>query len=126
MVSIKARIMSKSIARAVSNDTRVLILFLLSRREHTITFLAKQLGRSKSTVVEHVNKLEEQHLVRRCSENRKWIPIEITQLGRQILGCLDLKDYGCMYHLTKKKQGRPFQESNIEGEGALGKCPVRI
>ncbi len=69
----------------LSSETRMEILNSLVDRRKTLTELAKEIGLSKSSVKEHLEKLERAGLIRRIDEGRKWIYYEITQEGLKIL-----------------------------------------
>lgn len=69
--------------RALSSDTRVEILKLLSERKYTVSEIAKRLNCSKSTIHEHIRKLEEAKLVERVESNYapKWVYYRLTNKG---------------------------------------------
>lgn len=69
----------------LSSETRMEILNSLVDRRKTLTELAKEVGLSKSSVKEHLEKLEKAKLVKRVDEGRKWIYYEITPEGRKIV-----------------------------------------
>ena len=69
----------------LSSETRMEILNSLADRRKTLTELAKEIGLSKSSVKDHLEKLERAGLIRRIDEGRKWIYYEITQEGLRIL-----------------------------------------
>ncbi|MEM4598669.1 MAG: winged helix-turn-helix domain-containing protein [Candidatus Diapherotrites archaeon] len=69
--------------KALSSDTRVEILKLLSERKYTVSEIAKRLNCSKSTIHEHIRKLEEAKLVERVESNYapKWVYYRLTNKG---------------------------------------------
>ncbi|MCX8190467.1 MAG: winged helix-turn-helix domain-containing protein [Candidatus Diapherotrites archaeon] len=69
--------------KALSSDTRVEILKLLSGRKYTVSEIAKRLNCSKSTIHEHIRKLEEAKLVERVESNYapKWVYYRLTNKG---------------------------------------------
>ncbi len=69
----------------LSSETRMEILSSLADRRKTLSELAKEIGLSKSSVKEHLEKLEKAGLIRRVDEGRKWIYYEITGEGLRIL-----------------------------------------
>jgi len=69
----------------LASDTRLEILKKLDKRRRTLSELSKELGLSKTTVKEHLDKLLEVGLVKKVDENRKWIYYELTKKGKNIL-----------------------------------------
>ncbi len=69
----------------LSSETRIEILKKLSERRKTLSELAKEIGISKSSVKEHLEKLEKAGLVRKLDEGRKWIYYEITPEGLKVV-----------------------------------------
>jgi len=70
---------------ALASDTRLEILKKLDERRRTLSELSKELGLSKTTVKEHLDKLLEVGLIKKVNENRKWIYYELTKKGKNIL-----------------------------------------
>ena len=66
------------------SKTRIRILKLLKERRRILSDLAKELGLSKSTVHEHLKKLEEAGLVKRVDDGHKWIYFELTEKGSSL------------------------------------------
>ncbi|NOY11241.1 MAG: winged helix-turn-helix transcriptional regulator [Archaeoglobi archaeon] len=69
----------------LSSETRVEILKRLSDRRKTLSELSKEVGVSKSSVKEHLERLERAGLIRRVDEGRKWIYYEITPEGLKVV-----------------------------------------
>ncbi|MEM4662502.1 MAG: winged helix-turn-helix domain-containing protein [Candidatus Diapherotrites archaeon] len=69
--------------KALSSDTRQEILKLLLSRNHTVSELARKLNCSKSTIYEHIKKLEEAGLVERIDNGfaHKWVYYRVTRKG---------------------------------------------
>lgn len=71
--------------KALSADTRVKILKLLNKRRRIPAEISKELGLAASTIVEHLQKLEQAKLVERKETNHKWIYYEITEKGKNLI-----------------------------------------
>jgi len=71
--------------RALASEVRVEILKRLDARRMTVTDLSNALALSKSTLLEHLERLQAAALVKRIDEGRKWIYYELTAKGRRIL-----------------------------------------
>ena len=69
----------------LSSETRMEILRSIADRRKTLSELSKEIGISKSSVKEHLEKLEKAGLVKRVDEGRKWIYYEITKEGAKIV-----------------------------------------
>lgn len=70
--------------KALSADTRVQLLQELNDHGKTPTYLADQVGKHKSTVVEHLAILQDADLVARHSEEgRKRVTYTLTKKGKQ-------------------------------------------
>ncbi len=67
--------------KALAADTRLDILKSLGKRRKTPSELSKELNLATSTVVEHLNRLEEADLVRREETGHKWIYYALTKKG---------------------------------------------
>jgi len=67
--------------KALAADTRLNILKSLGKRRKTPSELSKELNLAASTVVEHLNRLEEADLVRREETGHKWIYYTLTKKG---------------------------------------------
>lgn len=71
--------------RALASEVRIEILKMLDTRRMTVTDLSNALSLSKSTLLEHLERLQAAALVKRIDEGRKWIYYELTSKGRRIL-----------------------------------------
>lgn len=72
--------------RALASEVRVDILKKLDeKRRLTVTDLSHELGLSKPTLLEHLEKLTSATLVKRIDEGRKWIYYELAERGRRVL-----------------------------------------
>lgn len=71
--------------KALAADTRLDILKSLGRRRKTPSELSKELNLATSTVVEHLNKLEEADLIRREETGHKWIYYNLTDKGSSLV-----------------------------------------
>lgn len=70
--------------KALSSETRREILKLLKGRTRTPTYLSKEVGRHKSTVSEHLDRLVDAGLVERNDvEGRRRVTYGLTRKGRQ-------------------------------------------
>ncbi len=63
------------------SKTRIRILKLLRERKMILSEIAKKLKLSKSTVHEHLRKLEEAGFIKRIDDGHKWIYFELTEKG---------------------------------------------
>jgi len=71
--------------KALSSDTRVEMLKLLSERRRMPAEISRALELAPSTVVEHLQKLEEVGLVERKETGYKWVYYEITEKGKNLI-----------------------------------------
>jgi len=71
--------------KALAADTRLDILKSLSNRRKTPSELSKELNLATSTVVEHLDKLEEADLIRREETGHKWIYYNLTEKGSALV-----------------------------------------
>ncbi|NIO43997.1 MAG: ArsR family transcriptional regulator [Candidatus Aenigmarchaeota archaeon] len=71
--------------KALAADTRLDILKSLGKRRKTPSELSKELNLAASTVVEHLNRLEEANLVRREETGHKWIYYGLTKKGSALV-----------------------------------------
>ncbi len=71
--------------KALAADTRLDILKSLGKRRKTPSELAKELNLAASTVVEHLNRLEEADLIRREETGHKWIYYNLTEKGSSLV-----------------------------------------
>ena len=69
----------------LGSKTRIEIMKSLSERRKTITELSKELKLAKSTVSEHVVKLENTNLIIKKDSVRKWKYYELTSKGNTII-----------------------------------------
>lgn len=71
--------------KALSSDTRIEMLKLLSERRRMPAEISRALELAPSTVVEHLQKLEEVGLVERKETGNKWVYYEITEKGKNLI-----------------------------------------
>jgi DNA-binding transcriptional ArsR family regulator len=71
--------------KALAADTRLDILKSLGKRRKTPSELSKELNLAASTVIEHLNKLEEAGLIRKEETGHKWIYYNLTQKGSSLV-----------------------------------------
>ena len=71
--------------KALAADTRLDILKSLSKRRKMPSELSKELNLAASTVIEHLNKLEDAGLIRREETGHKWIYYELTEKGETLI-----------------------------------------
>lgn len=73
--------------KALASDTRLLLLKALDERQKTVTELAKELDLNKSTLLEHLEKLEAAGLVQKVEQDveRKWVYWQLSWTGRRLL-----------------------------------------
>ena len=71
--------------KALSADTRLDILKSLSKRRKMPSELAKELNLATSTVIEHLDRLEEANLVKREETGHKWIYYSLTEKGESLI-----------------------------------------
>ncbi|MCX8200354.1 MAG: winged helix-turn-helix domain-containing protein [Candidatus Micrarchaeota archaeon] len=76
----------RAVRKALSSESRVLILKQLSIRRHTQSELAKLLSITSPTVLEHLSVLIESGLVEKVDEGRKWKYYQLTGKGRELMG----------------------------------------
>ncbi|MEM3400004.1 MAG: VWA domain-containing protein [Candidatus Micrarchaeia archaeon] len=70
--------------KALSSETRFDLLKELKEGEKTPTYLSQKFGKSKSTIVEHLEKLEEAGLVEKVEEEgKKFVFYRLTKKGRE-------------------------------------------
>ena len=75
----------KKTIKALSADRRVEILKSLKQRRKMPSELSRELDLAPSTIVEHLNILEEAGLVLRKETGRKWIYYELTNKGESLI-----------------------------------------
>ena len=71
--------------KALAADTRLDILKSLSYRRKMPSELSKELKLAPSTVIEHLNRLEEADLVKREETGHKWIYYNLTEKGESLI-----------------------------------------
>jgi len=71
--------------KALAADTRLDILKSLGKRRKTPSELSKELSLATSTVVEHLEKLEEADLIRKEETGHKWIYYNLTEKGSALV-----------------------------------------
>jgi len=75
----------KKTLKALSSDTRSDILKSLSKRRKTLTELSTEFNLAKSTITEHLNKLEQSDLIIKKATGRKWIYYELSTKGKKLI-----------------------------------------
>lgn len=83
--------MDSKLIKLLSSETRITIIKLLEERRHMPSELARKLGKSPSTIVEHLRKLEEYGLVRRICSKNKWVYYELTPEGKKLVDKKDMR-----------------------------------
>jgi len=74
------------ILKALSAETRMKILKILAEGERTPSFIEKKIGKSPSTIVEHLEKLREAGLVEKVEKDgRKFVFYKLSEKGREIV-----------------------------------------
>jgi len=71
--------------KALAADTRLDILKSLGKRRKMPSELSRELSLAPSTVIEHLNRLEEADLVRREETGHKWIYYNLTEKGESLI-----------------------------------------
>ncbi|WP_202319541.1 winged helix-turn-helix domain-containing protein [Archaeoglobus neptunius] len=69
---------------ALSSATRLRILKILEKRRMTLSEISKEMGMSKSTVSEHLEKLLEAELIT-IEKRGRWTYFSLTDFGRRIV-----------------------------------------
>lgn len=75
----------KKTIQALAADTRLEILKSLAERRKMSSELARELDLAPSTIIEHLNILEDAELVLRKETGRKWIYYELTNKGENLI-----------------------------------------
>ncbi len=79
-------IVDREVLKVLSTDTRMDILKMLSKGDRTPSFLGKKLGKSSSTIVEHLDVLTKVGLVKKLeSPGKKWVFYSLTERGEGIV-----------------------------------------
>ena len=71
--------------KALAADTRIEILKSLRSRRKTPSELSKELELASSTILEHLNKLENAGLIKREETGHKWIYYNLTDKGESLV-----------------------------------------
>lgn len=71
--------------KALAADTRLDILKSLGKRRKMPSELSKELNLATSTVVEHLDKLEDADLIKREETGHKWIYYSLTEKGSALV-----------------------------------------
>jgi len=78
-------IIDRDVLKVLSTDTRMDILKLLKEGERTPSFVAKKLGKSDATIVEHLQTMMDVGLVKKTSApGKKWVFYSLTEKGEGI------------------------------------------
>jgi len=79
-------IVDREVLKVLSTDTRMDILKMLSEGGRTPSFIGKKLGKSSSTIVEHLDVLTKVGLVKKLeSPGKKWVFYSLTERGEGIV-----------------------------------------
>lgn len=79
-------IVDREVLKVLSADTRMDILKMLSKGDRTPSFLGKKLGKTSSTIVEHLDILVKVGLVKKLeSPGKKWVFYSLTERGEGIV-----------------------------------------
>lgn len=81
-------LVSRQMLKAIGAESRINVLKALKERQKTQSELAKELGLSAPTVLEHMAQLEKAGLIERVPEDkeRKWKYYRLTETSRKMLG----------------------------------------
>ncbi len=71
--------------KALASESRLNILKNLGERRKMPAELQRSLGLSASTIVEHLNILERNNLVKRVDTGHKWVYYELTEKGQALV-----------------------------------------
>ncbi len=77
--------MDRKVFEALASETRINILKTLDSRQMTITELSQELEMAKSSIHEHLGKMQGSGLVEKVEDGRKWTYYYLTGKGRNIL-----------------------------------------
>ncbi len=99
--------------KALAADTRLDILKSLGKRRKTPSELSKELNLAPSTIIEHLNKLEEADLIKKEETGHKWIYYSLTKKGLSLVKpkvptqfiivlslCFIVLFAGCLYYVN--------------------------
>jgi predicted ArsR family transcriptional regulator len=84
-------VLDKDVFKALSVESRLNILKLLTSRNHTLTEIAKELEYSNSTVKEHLTVMEKAGLVKQIDSGHKWKYYKLTFKGRNVIQPREVK-----------------------------------
>jgi DNA-binding transcriptional ArsR family regulator len=79
--------LDEDLLSVLSSRTRVMILKKLSRRQMTLSDLARALGHCKSTIHGHLLRLNDAGLIYPIT-GRKWIYYRLSQKGIHVVGLM--------------------------------------
>jgi len=71
--------------KALSSDTRVMMMKSLGERRKMPSELSRELSMAPSTMVEHLQVLEKSGLIKRIETGHKWKYYELTDKGRSLV-----------------------------------------
>ncbi len=77
--------MDRKVFEALASETRINILKTLDSRQMTVTELSQELEMAKSSIHEHLGKMQGSGLVEKVEDGRKWTYYYLTGKGRNIL-----------------------------------------
>jgi len=79
-------IVDREVLKVLSSETRMDILKLLSEGGRNPSFVAKKLGKSDATIVEHLQTLAKVGLIKKTvSPGKKWVFYSLTERGQGIV-----------------------------------------
>jgi len=78
-------ILNKENIKAISSESRVNILKILSEKQQTLSDLSQLLNLSAPTLKEHLEVLEKVQMIKKLEEGRKWKYYQITDKGLALL-----------------------------------------
>jgi len=79
-------IIDRDVLKALSVDTRMDILKILSEGSRTPSDLSKKLGKSNATIVEHLDTMVKAGLVKKVEQpGKKWVFYTLTERGTGII-----------------------------------------
>lgn len=79
-------IVDREVLKVLSTETRMDILKILSEGKRNPSFVAKKLGKSDATIVEHMKVMEKAGLVKKLeAPGKKWVFYSLTERGRGIV-----------------------------------------
>jgi len=79
-------IVDRDVLKVLSTDTRMDILKVLAEGKRNPSFVAKKLGKSDATIVEHLKIMEKVGLVKKTTApGKKWVFYSLTERGQGIV-----------------------------------------